>query len=67
MVTFDQLRDGIEAVKRVVSHLEVERREERAVGGDDTVRREQTQGLYVGRRINKIIHAFIEAGMGGLS
>jgi hypothetical protein len=41
--------------------------EERAVGGDDTVRREQTQGLYVGRRINKIIHAFIEAGMGGLS
>jgi hypothetical protein len=57
------LRDGVEAVERVVGHLKVEGRERRTFSGDDAVRGQETEGLHVGRSVGEIIHTFVETSV----
>jgi hypothetical protein len=63
--TFDRLSDGIQPVEGVIGHLQVKGGHDGAIGGNNTVGGQETKGLDIGRSGGKVVHAFVEAGMGG--
>ena len=65
MFTFDRLSDGIQPVEGVIGHLQVKWGHDGAIGGNNTVGGQETKGLDIGRSGGKVVHAFVEAGMGG--
>ena len=65
VVTLDGLGDGVEAMERIVGHVEVDRRQGRAIGGDVAIRGQKAESLYVRGSIGEIVHTFVEASVGG--
>ena len=66
MVAFDELSDGVKAVERIVSDFEVQRRQCRALSGDNAGEGQVTEGEDIRRSVVvEVVHAFIEASMGG--
>jgi hypothetical protein len=65
MVAFYGLRNGVETVEGVVGHFKIERRQDRAVSGDDTVGGQEAKSLHVGRGVDEIVHTLVKASMSG--
>jgi hypothetical protein len=65
MVALDGLRDGVEAMKRVVGHLKVERGQHRAVSGNVAIRGQEAESLNVGRGVHKVVHTLVETSVSG--
>ncbi len=65
VVAFDGLRDGVEAMKRIVRDVEIEGGQNGAISWNRTIRREEAKGLHIWRGVGEIIHAFIKTSVSG--
>jgi hypothetical protein len=65
VVAFDGLRDGIEAMKRIVGDVEIEGGQNGTISWNRTIRGEEAKGLHVRRGVGEVIHAFVETSVSG--
>jgi hypothetical protein len=63
MIALDGLGDGIQAMKGVVGHHEIERKEDGTIGGNVTIGRQKAESLDIRWRIHEVVHAFIKTCM----
>jgi hypothetical protein len=65
VVTLDGLRDRVKTMEGIVGHLEVERRQLRAIGGNVTIRGQKAESLHVRGGVRKVVHTLVEASVSG--